>query len=416
MKKISNKGLYSGRIAIPSSKSDGQRALLAASLASGTSILFNVGKSDDELAVLNVIQNLGAQVEIKQDQFCITGTNKIPKNLTINIGESGLATRLLSGVFAFSEGTQTIDGKGSILKRKMDFFFEHALEFDYSPAPNEKNQLPLIFTDKVTKRNIKVDGSQSSQDISGLLFGLALTPEEAQITIQNLKSVPYLNMTLNTLAHFGVEFTKISDTEYLKLSNQHLKATTYQVEGDWSAASFWIVANALGCDISIENLQLNSLQADKQIINILTTANCSIIRGNDLRVIGTRRTPITTDLTHCPDLFPPLVTYAALTPGISILSGVHRLFNKESNRAEALISEFSKLGVQIYVVDDQMIIEGKNEINGGTVNSHHDHRIAMCLAIAGMFSTEPIEIENAEAVSKSYPDFWNDFEQLIRSN
>jgi len=400
---------YAGNIILPPSKSDSQRAILVAGLAHGSSLLKNVGPCNDEQQMLQSIQKIGAVVEkISEKDFRITGTSKIPERCSVNIGESGLAARLFSGIFACSDGAQEIVGEGSVLKRKMDFYFSHEEELHFSPIGNATHTLPLLFDGKISTKNYIVNGGESSQDISGLLYGLCLDGNTHEIQVVHLKSRPYVQMTLNTLKKFGITIST-TDFEHFSIpKNNRLQATVYAIEGDWSSAGFWLVASALGKEIAVENVQLSSLQADKNLLNILTASKCVILRSHFLQIDGKNRTPVTADLTNCPDLFPALTTYAALTPGISRLTGIHRLHNKESDRSAVLMEEFGKLGVHTSIENDDLVIEGKEKISGGIVDSHNDHRIAMALAIAGMFATSDVKIINAEAVDKSYPNFWRD--------
>ncbi len=404
---------YEGIIQVPPSKSDSQRVILAASLAKGTSIIKNIGACKDELAMLSLVQKLGATVTSIEDELHITGTSAIPLEVEVNIGESGLGARLLSGIFACNVGKQRVVGEGSVLKRKMSFYPKHKDVLKSTVICNEECTLPLSFENAIQTSDIIVNGGESSQDISGLLYGLCTLRKPIDLHVLHLKSRPYLQMTLNVLSKFGIDITH-QDFEYFSIpANNGLQATNYTIEGDWSSASFWLIASALGKNIGVEGLQLNSLQADKYLLIILLEANCSEVRSQFLMIDGEVRTPIDCDLINSPDLFPALTTYAALTPGISRLSGVHRLFNKESNRVKALIAEFTKLGVELWIENDTLVVEGKEQISGGTVNAHNDHRIAMCLAIAGMFATEPVIIEGAESVAKSYPRFWEHLEQLV---
>lgn len=410
MNKIIVPGNFEGIVKIPSSKSDSQRVILAAGLAKGTSLIKNIGICSDEAAMLEAIRTLGAQIRETENGTEITGVSKVPSGIEVNVSESGLAARLLSGVFAFSEGQQTVQGHGSVLSRKMSFYFKHANELQCRVSGNKDNMLPLTFHNTISSSDFTVNGGESSQDISGLLYGLAFSGKAFNMHVLHLKSKPYLQMTLDTLSKFGIVVTH-QNFEFFSISeNNGLQACSHTIEGDWSSASFWLVAAALGKNIAVDGIQLSSLQADKQLLNILTNANCTVLRSQFLTVDGAKRTPVTADLTHSPDLFPALTTYAALTPGTSYLKGVHRLYNKESNRTAALMEEFSKLGVVLSVEGDTLIVEGKNYINGGIVHSHNDHRIAMCLAIAGMFATSPVTIEQAESVGKSYPQFWEHLE------
>lgn len=405
--------IYKGSIVIPPSKSDTQRAFLAAAMAKGTSVIVHSGKSDDELKMLESIQLFGAIVKkIDESTIEITGTRSFPEKITLQVGESGLGVRLLSCICAAHDGEFILKGTGSLLKRNMAFFDAVMPKLNVK-FESKKGFLPFKLKGPMKSTELAVDGSLSSQYISGLLMSLPLIEGTTNLNVENLTSIPYLKMTMNTLAAFGIEIQQQDFKEFIIGGNQKYLSANYTVEGDWSSASYFLVASALGSEIKIKGLSMSSLQADKKILDVFIAANCSIIHSQDgISVDGNNRTPFTFDATNCPDLFPALVTFASLTNGISSIKGVHRLASKESDRGKALKEEFAKLGIEILINDDVMYIHGKESISGGKVHSHDDHRIAMCLGIAAIYSDEGISIENAESVSKSYPDFWKDLEML----
>lgn len=401
-------GKYRRTIQIPASKSDGQRALLAAALAQGTTRIHQLGESKDELSMLACIQQLGAKVT-KHDQVLeVEGIVTFPQKCTLHVGESGLATRLLIGICAMHSGDFVVDGEGSLRTRSMDFFHSlftnYGIDFHFS----ENNTLPLQFSGALKPGEIRVDGSQSSQYISGLLMGLPLLQGDSILIVENSVSTPYIQMTLNTLKSFGIEIQQ-TDNRYFISGNQSYTACTYVVEGDWSSASYWLVASALGQQITVRGLAMESLQADKALLQVFEKANCIVnVSEEGISIDGSQRVSFQFDATDCPDLFPALVTFSALTTGKTTIKGVRRLQNKESDRGSVLQFEFQKLGVRIDINEDEMHVFGQSEITGGKVTSHNDHRIAMCLGILGMFTTSPVEIEGAEAVAKSYPRFWEE--------
>ncbi len=413
MKQTITPGKYHGEIHIPSSKSDGQRLLLAAALSKGESILNNAGNSKDETAMLEAIQQLGATVEhIGNRQLKITGIQHFPAEATLNMHESGLGTRLITAVCAAHAGKFTVTGLGSALNRPMDFF-EKTLPLFGAEVHSQNGFLPLEITGPIQGSEVTLDGSQSSQYLSGLLMALPLLKTESRLQVENLKSIPYVQMTLNTLANFGIYIQHHEFEQFVIAGNQKYLSTEQTIEGDWSSASYWLVASALGQEISISGLELQSLQADKAILEAFDKANCIVdFHADSISIDGTNRQPFQFDATHCPDLFPALVIFAALCDGRSDIRGVSRLLHKESNRGEVLKTEFEKLGVNIVLDDDTMHIYGKTTIEGGKVDANNDHRIAMCLAIAGMFADSPVEIDGAEAVGKSYLDFWQDLDAL----
>lgn len=405
---------YKGIVAIPASKSDAQRALLVAALGNGKSILHNVGSSADEHAMLITIQRLGAKIEMIDGEYLsVDGRFSIEHLEAINCGESGLGLRLLTAISALGENEICITGEGSLLKRDQRFFEKFLPEMGVGLKSND-GYLPILVTGPLKAGNYKVDGSESSQYISGLLIAFSQVEGSTILEVEQLSSRPYVDMTIATLRQFGVAISEVEKDKFSIKGKQAVLPTNYIIDGDWSAASYWLVASALGLEITVQGLSMASKQADKALLNALMHANCRIsTTESELKVDGTNRKPIDFDATNCPDLFPALATYAALTAGTSKIRGVHRLANKESNRSLALQEEFKKLGVSIEVIDDEMHILGVNTIQSCTVKSHNDHRIAMCLAIVAMASGTPLTIEGAESVAKSYPNFWKDVEKLI---
>lgn len=401
-------GNYSRTIQIPASKSDGQRALLAAALAKGKSFIHQLGNSKDELAMLGCIAQLGAKTRWKGEVLEVEGISIFPNELALNCGESGLTSRLLIAVCAMFPGNFSISGEGSLLQRSMDFyvdlFNEQHLTFTFS----ENNTFPLHVRGGIQAGEIVVDGSQSSQYISGLLMGLPLLDSDSVLVVENGVSLPYIQMTITTLTSFGILVKQLENRYYIQ-GNQAYRPAIYTVEGDWSSASYWLVASALGQDIQVKGLSFESLQADKALLEVFNIANCTVVQSeNGVQIHGNERKAFVFDATHCPDLFPALAVLAALTPGISMIKGVHRLQNKESDRGKVLQAEFEKLGVRIDLEDDVMYVHGQSTISGGTINAHNDHRIAMCFGVLGMFTTTSIIIDGAEAVIKSYPSFWEE--------
>lgn len=413
MKKIVDPCRLQGHVFISASKSDGQRALIAAALAPGVSHLRSLGNSDDERAMLSSIQKMGAIVTKKTNgDYQIDGTCHFPTEMTFHCGESGLGLRLLTGVCACQNGRYTIHGKGSILRRKHLFFETHFPQWGVN-VQLQDGFLPLQITGVIRPGVLQVDGSQSSQYISGLLMGLPLLKGNSILEISNLVSGNYVDMTLNTMRAFGVKIERIEGGRFEIDGNQEYVPTQYTVEGDWSSASYWLVAAALGHPIRVSGLDVSSRQADRQLLDVLEAAGCTVSIGKEaIAVQPVQLKPFDFDARDCPDLFPALVVLAAYCKGISTISGVNRLVNKESDRGRVLQSEFGKLGLKIDLNGDVMSIEGTGTLSGGDTNSHHDHRIAMSLAIAATRAKNAVSIENAEAVAKSYPDFWKDFGQL----
>lgn len=407
-------GLRSGVIAIPASKSDAQRAYLAAALAPGKSTITGWGKSRDEQAMLAAITKLGAAVSVTENEMIIEGIHNFPETALITAGESGLGIRLLSMICAAHKGVFSITGEGSLAERPMDFLETHLPLFGAS-CQTTNGKVPLEIRGAMHGASAKVDGSLSSQFISGLLMALPLVNGNSELEVQQLTSKPYIDMTLQTLEAFGIVIRTKTPSAYHVPGEQMYHATHYQIDADWSSASYWLVAAAIGHSVALRGLRLDSFQADKALMSFLQAANCQVLFKEDtISVDGSSRKAFNVDATDCPDLFPALAALAASCNGTSVISGAARLTHKESNRGLALQSEFGKLGVKINLDldEDVMRIHGTGAVNGGVVDSHNDHRIAMCLAIAATIASGPVEIHGAESVAKSYPDFWRDLEGL----
>lgn len=400
-----------GNVCVPPSKSDAQRAIAAAALSRGESVIHNAGLSEDVKALIACIQSLGAHVVGDESVVRIAGLNTISQNCTLNVGESGLAFRMLAGILAAADGKFVLDGKGTLKNRSQACVIE-ALQMCGVQVESNENHLPLSIAGKLKSGVFNIDGSQSSQHITGLIMGYAWAKIPVELRVSKMKSTPYLEMTRDTLNRFGVTVNYENHTFSLDGTSE-FQATQYDVEGDWSGASYALVAAALGHELVTTGLSMSSKQADKQLINFLINSGCQVkVSTNGIEVDGKQRKPIIADLTDCPDLFPAAVAYAASTPGFSRLKGVHRLRNKESDRALVLQQEYSKLGVKISIDGDELVLNGVEKVLAGKVDAHGDHRIAMALAVTALNAENTIEINGAEHVSKSFPDFWEQWNGL----
>jgi 3-phosphoshikimate 1-carboxyvinyltransferase len=398
--------ILSGSINIPPSKSAMQRACALSLLNNGTTIIYNPGKSNDDLAALDIIGNLGAKIEHTKNQIKIISNGEIQPLAFINCHESGLSLRMFTPIIAISNNDVTISGTGSLMKRPIDFFTELGVHIN-----SENGFLPIDIKGPLQPVDIEIDGSKSSQYLTGLLFAFAKKVDKLTvITVRNLVSKPYIDLSIQLMNHFGF---KVVNDEYKRFliypKTEINRDVVYTVEGDWSSASFFIVAALVAGDLALSGLDENSCQSDRMILEVLDQINADYsFNSNVLKIKKSSAiNPFEFDATDCPDLFPPLVVLALAANGKSVIKGVNRLHDKESNRAEALMNQFSKLGADIFVIDDNMIIKGGKKLNGGIVNSQHDHRIAMALAVAGLMATSEVVIEDAESVNKSFPDFFN---------
>lgn len=407
-----------GTIRAAASKSSMQRGCAAALLRTGETILENPGKSNDDVAALDTIQKLGAVVNpLPSGALQIQSSGVQPLSDEINCGESGLGIRMFTPIAALSNRRLTITGTGSLLTRPMHFFDEILPELGVAIQSN-KGLLPLQLQGPLSPKNITVDGSLSSQFLTGLLMAYAaVVKEEVTITVLDLKSKPYIDLTVSVLNHFGWNLNHTNHQTYRFQPAQNKRQgglIHYQVEGDWSGAAFLLVAGAISGNIVVTGLDVQSTQADKAILQALTDSGCRLSIATDQLEVG--RLPLKAfhfNATDCPDLFPPLVALAAYCEGTTVIEGADRLTHKESNRALTLQQEFATLGIVIELQGNLMLVKGGTGVKGNaTVHSHHDHRIAMACAVAALGASGPVEIQEADAVNKSYPDFYDHLSAL----
>ncbi len=396
-----------GAVTANPSKSAMQRAVAAALLAKGKTVINNPGLSNDCLAALDVAEKLGAVVKRGDNTIEITGKGVQPAQGEINCGESGLGIRMFTPVAALSEKTITINGHGSLVTRPMHFFEEVLPQLGVQISSRD-GKLPLEIKGPLQANNVTIDGSLSSQFLTGLLMAFGAVADKAAITVKDLKSKPYIALTLQIMEHFGVKVRQENFEVFHFDSRQSYRPVEYTVEGDWSGAAFLLVAAAVAGKAEVHHLNTQSAQSDKAIMEALEKAGAEILPGVFTMIIAKRELkPFELDATDCPDLFPPLVALAANCKGITKIKGVSRLAHKESDRGITLQQEFGKMGIRIDLEGDDMFVHGGTGINGATVHSHNDHRIAMACAVAALTANGPVTIENAEAINKSYPEFYD---------
>lgn len=403
-----------------------QRACAAALITPGTTIIDNFGNSNDEKAALDIISRLGATVNKLTNELVITSNDFIfrspvaeKKNVILNVGESGLSMRMFAPIAGLFNFDIVFTGEGSILKRPMNFFDE-ILPLLNVEVHSNNGKLPVTLRGPLQPKNITVDGSLSSQFLTGLLFAFAkASTAPVSITVKNLSSRPYIDLTVSVLKHFGFHIEN-KNYEVFTVSPRKIlpsSSAKYTVEGDWSNAAFLLVAGATAGELTLSGVDMNSSQGDKDIMKALYDSGAKVVlKKNEIFVKRKKLSAFQFDATHCPDLFPPLVALASYCSGNTSIKGVSRLLHKESNRAVALRDEFKKMNVEIELNGDVMIIHGGGLVKGAAVSSHNDHRIAMATAVAGLSAKGITNISEAEAVKKSYPDFYRDIASIQKTH
>lgn len=435
----------SPELRMPASKSFAQRAIVAAALADGVSRLDGYSACSDSESAVRVARSFGAEVRSLDDGRVleIKGIGAGPGSVdvdSLNVGESGLLTRLMIPLSAVISGSDvTIEGEKTLLGRPMKGADRMLAAFGVQLS---SDHIPLKVYGSLESGNASISGMNGSQLISGLLMALPLTAGKSTVTVTEPKSIPYMFITLDVMKRFGVvvanemsggrdffesdgDWSLCSGITFNIKGGQRYAPADFSLEGDWSAAANFLVAGAIFGRAELTGLDTCSLQADISIMDILMDAGASLSQSDgDTGPITVQRAPLTAfsiDASNCPDLFPIVSVLAAFCQGRSRISGVDRLVHKESDRGAAILQMLSQMGVKAEVDGNDMLIEGHslaqrcltgNLLKGGRYTSHHDHRMVMALMVAGLGADGKIEIDDEECVAKSFPGFIDVFERM----
>lgn len=415
MDKSVSAGSIRGTIAPPSSKSYAQRAIALALLAEGRSILRNIEFCKDTRSALKCIEALGAKVEYIDDSTIAIEGGLKPQSSTLNVGESGLATRLFTPIASLNPTPITIEGEGTLLYRPMTMMIEPLRQLGVQ-VRDGGGFLPIEVQGPMHGGDITVDGSVSSQFITGLLLAMPLAQEDTTLHVTSPVSIPYIDMTIETARLFGVEIMHNEGdyTQFFIEGRQQYTPADISIEGDWSGAATLLVAGAIAGEVTVKNISTLSKQADTAICHALERAGAGLIIEQDSITVSKRKLRgFEFDATNAPDLFPALAALAAAAEGESVIIGTDRLRHKESDRAETICHEYEKLGIEVDISEKNIMRIRGGEILPATTFSHNDHRIAMSIAISALRGQGEVVIENAECVEKSYPTFFEDLESII---
>ena len=448
-------------LSMPSSKSFAQRAVIAAALADGTSILEGYSPCGDTDAAIGVARSLGATVTVEGSTLTITGAGgNVADNASFFTGESGLLTRLMIPLSAaLYRHPVTIEGTGTLIGRPLKGAAGILAPFGTVLKPLEaqgKNpdgtipdpKVPLTVNGPLLAGKADISGKDGSQLVSGLLMALPLLDEDTVIHVHDPRSIPYMFITMDVLRRFGIKIASEmeGDEDFMETQDwslctgitfkikgrQKYSPASFQIEGDWSAAANFLVAGALFGRVRLSSLDTTSLQADISIMDILMDAGASISQLNaeggeedHKGIITVQRAPLRafeSDLNNCPDLFPIVSVLAAYCHGKNRLKGFKRLEGKESNRGEAILDMLTRMGVEAWAEDDELIVVGEslecrflsgNLLKGGQYTTSHDHRMAMALSVASLATDTPVEMDDTDCLAKSFPGFTDTFRKAL---
>ncbi len=398
---------------IPPSKSMAHRAIICASLAQGVSRVSNIDYSDDILATISGMEQLGAVIERGSDFLKITGIADLHhlKTNVIDCKESGSTLRFFIPIFTLSGQPVSFTGRNRLLKRPQGIYEtlynERGLRFEQS---DER----ILVEGSLPAGRYELDGNVSSQFITGLLFALPLLAEDSMISVRPpFESRSYILLTLQVMEQFGVHASFLDENTLVIPGGQRYQPRDYTVEGDFSQLAFFAVLGAAGRSLRCTGMRHDSQQGDKAILEFIQAAGGAVSRIPDGYHI--EKSPLTgrrISIGDCPDLGPILTVLAMYAQGTTVICDAERLRYKESDRIAAMEEELRKLHVAIRSTEDEMIIDGKPSYHCETeLFGHKDHRIVMSLAVAAVCGGFPVVIDGAECINKSYPGFFRDLEQ-----
>jgi 3-phosphoshikimate 1-carboxyvinyltransferase len=403
-------------LTLPGSKSYTHRALMAAALAAGESVLTNALAAEDTELTAAALAQLGAGIDWQGTTIRVTGRSGrwLPAQLPIYLGNSGTSMRFLTALAALGEGEYLLTGTDRLCQRPLGELLE-ALGQAGVRAVSERGDgcPPVRVTGGLTGGKARLSGAISSQYLSALLFIGPLAPAGLTIDITGeLVSRPYVDLTLEVLADFGISYYREGYHFFELPGGQGYLPRDYEIEADASSASyFWAAAALTGGRVTITNLSLESSQGDAAFPEVLGRMGCAIeSTPAGLTVQGGPLQGVTVDMSTMPDLVPTLAVLAAFAAGDTVITGVAHLRHKESDRLHAVATELGKLGIEVRETPDGLVIRG-GAPKGAVIHTYNDHRIAMSFAVAGL-KIPGVVIEDPECVAKSFPDFWQFFEQL----
>ncbi|MCB2355722.1 3-phosphoshikimate 1-carboxyvinyltransferase [Clostridium estertheticum] len=420
MKSVIIKPSYlNGKVKIPPSKSLSHRAVIAAGLSNGECSIDNISMSEDIIATCEIMEKLRVDIKRLPSNIKVCGkckpTFKLSENLSneLQCNESGSTLRFLIPIAMLTGEKIVFNGKSKLVQRTLKPYYDIFDKQNIKYTTNNGN-LPLTVEGSLKPGVFELRGDVSSQFITGLIYSLPLLDGDSIIQITTkMESIGYIDLTLDVLSKFGVKIENNNYREFKIKGNQQYNRIDYRVEGDFSQAAFYLAAGVLGGEVECMDLNMESLQGDKVIVDIIKSMGGNItIKDGILKASKSNLKGTIVDASQCPDLVPIVAVLAALSEGTTEIINAGRVRIKESDRLKAMATELNKIGAEVIEKEDSLIIHGKPNLYGGVVSSWNDHRIAMAMAIASIRCSDELTIEDSEAVKKSYPEFYEDFKSL----
>ena len=407
MRALISKSEITGKVIAPPSKSYTIRGLMCAALTKGKSEILHPLNSDDTQAALDVLSKVGIHVNQKEDSWEVTGGDFHEPNTDLFCGESAATLRFMSAICSLIPGKCRLTAGPSLSQRPVKPLVQALRQLGVNCRCHGEVAPVTVEGGRLQGGVIELPGNVSSQFISALLLIAPFADEGIRIRLTTpLESQSFVLMTIECLKKFGINVECSQDFREFEVLKQTYKPAKYKVEGDWSSASYLLALGAVCGEVAVENLDPDSLQGDKVILDFLESMGASVmVNKNSVTVRRSKLNGIKADLSNCIDLLPTMAVLAAAADGVSELSGIERARLKESDRVSALSEGLGRMGIKIKEERNKLTITG-SEPKGSVIDSKDDHRIAMTFSILGSLAGGTI-INNAECVSKTFPQFWD---------
>ncbi len=418
MRNISCIDKIDAAVLVPGSKSYTHRTAIAAALSDGKCQIFNYLKSKDTSYTLGALEQFGVIIEHHQDKIVVQGRagRLDPGRKSIYLGNSGTSMRLLAAIAALGDGPYRLSGTDRMHERPIGELLCALQQIGASALSVNNDNCPPVEIrggSRISETRVEIDCSQSSQYLSGLLLMAPCTRNGLHIHVtRGPVSRPYVDMTLDIMSGFGIEYDRQGHTRFEVPGGQSYAAKTCRVEPDCSQAGyFWAAAAITGGRVKVTGIDRNTRQGDIGFVDILEKMGCGVsVESDGITVTGGKLSAVDADMGDMPDMVPTLAVTAAFAGGTTRIRNVAHLRAKESDRLAAVSNELGKMGVDARVTQDGLVITGP-PLSGAQIATYDDHRIAMSFAVAGL-AVPGIVIANPECVEKSFPAFWEVFEGL----
>lgn len=407
---ICPKATYQGVISAPTSKSEAHRMLICAALSDSETKIYGQFSNEDIKTTINVLKQLGASIETNDEYLVVKPIRNLDnqENIHIFANESGSTLRFIIPVIAILNKSVEIDGRERLrerpIKEIIDCLKEQGITFS-----GEK--LPLKMSGKVNEYNFRIDASKSSQYISGLLLAGGFIKEDVNIEVTSeIVSSEYIDITIDIMNKFGVKVEKNGNKYVVK--GQYKSPKEINCAGDWSGATYMFILGLMG-KVTVKNLDINTKQGDKRILDVLRTVGAKIeVSNNEITVEKGQFNPFNIDADANIDMVPALASLASICNGVSEIRKTERLKIKESDRQKETIKMLESFGVKCWLEEETIKVNGGIKANPECITLPNDHRIAMATALLCSFINEKTTLIGMECINKSYPQFLEDYKSL----